>query len=202
MRVARPGYDARLYAWVTLRCCGPNGDSPVINAGDFLEEDVYAEWAISLREQARAAFIAVARGLAEGAAAIGDHDMTVRCYLRILEHDPYDEDTHLGLVSISESHGRHGEARRYYHSYVARMTEIEVQAAPFPGGSAGSNLRSHSGEFRSTVHAVSSSAAKRTGPSKASSPLRLATSISTDRETARDSHPPAVERMGTATLRS
>ncbi|HXL44759.1 MAG TPA: hypothetical protein VN960_11970, partial [Gaiellaceae bacterium] len=32
--------------------------------GDFLEEDLYADWAVSLREEVRAAYIAVAGALA------------------------------------------------------------------------------------------------------------------------------------------
>jgi DNA-binding SARP family transcriptional activator len=101
-------------------------------AGDFLEEDRYEEWAEPLREEARAAYVSVARALAEIAAGAGDHDAAVRYYLRILEKDAFDERAHLGLVATLDREGRHGEARRQYRTCTARMVELEVPAAPFP----------------------------------------------------------------------
>ena len=67
--------------------------------GDFLEEDPYEDWAVSLREEAQATYISIARSLAEAAAVDGDADGATRYYLRILERDPYDEGAHLGLVA-------------------------------------------------------------------------------------------------------
>lgn len=101
-------------------------------AGEFLEEDLYAEWAAPLREQARAAYLGVAARLAEQAEVSGDVDAATRYLLRILEHDPYDEQAHLRLVSTFASTGRHGDARRYYRHYCTRMEELDVEAAPFP----------------------------------------------------------------------
>jgi ATP/maltotriose-dependent transcriptional regulator MalT/DNA-binding SARP family transcriptional activator len=105
-------------------------------AGDFLEEDPYEDWAVALREEARATYIAVVRTLANAAFADGDFDGAVRYHLRLLERDPFDEDAHLGLVSTLEGAGRHGEARRCYRTYVARMGELGVESAPFPGAPA------------------------------------------------------------------
>jgi ATP/maltotriose-dependent transcriptional regulator MalT/DNA-binding SARP family transcriptional activator len=105
-------------------------------SGDFLEEDAYEDWAIVLREEARAAYTEVVRGLAEDAASRGDTDAAGRYYLRVLERDPYDEPAHLGLVSALESAGRHGEARRCFRTYCARMDTIGVESAPFPGAAA------------------------------------------------------------------
>jgi DNA-binding SARP family transcriptional activator len=100
--------------------------------GDFLEEDPYEDWAVALREEAQATYIAIARGLAESAAANGDADGATRFFLRILERDPFDEGAHLGLVQALASAGRHGEARRRYGFYASKMEEIAVEAAPFP----------------------------------------------------------------------
>ena len=101
-------------------------------AGDFLEEDPYEDWAATLREEVRAAYIAVTRLLADGAAADGDADIAIRYYLRILERDAYDEAAHIGLVRALLAAGRHGEARRRYGLYADRMEEMAVEAAPFP----------------------------------------------------------------------
>ena len=101
-------------------------------AGDFLEEDLYEDWSVPLREEARAAYIAVASALARAAVAARDHEAGIPHFLRLLERDPYDEGANLELVSALTSCGRHGEARHHYRAYVSRMTEIEVEAAPFP----------------------------------------------------------------------
>jgi ATP/maltotriose-dependent transcriptional regulator MalT/DNA-binding SARP family transcriptional activator len=103
-------------------------------AGDYLEDDPYDDWAVPLREEAREAYVAVARALARLAAQAGEHDRAVRYHLRVLEHDVYDEEAHLGLARVLSEAGRHGEARRRYRLYTGRMAEIGVEAAPFPGG--------------------------------------------------------------------
>jgi DNA-binding SARP family transcriptional activator len=105
-------------------------------AGEFLEEDHYEDWAVPLREEARAAYLAVTRTLARIAAGAGDHDAAVRYHLRLLERDPYDEEAHIGLVVALARAGRHGEARRRYRLYTERMSEIGVEAAPFPANNA------------------------------------------------------------------
>jgi ATP/maltotriose-dependent transcriptional regulator MalT len=105
-------------------------------AGDFLEEDPYEDWAVGLREEAQAAYIAVTRLLADGAAAAGDADGATRYYLRILERDAYDEAAHIGLVRALLAAGRHGEARRRYGIYADRMEDMAVEAAPFPSAPA------------------------------------------------------------------
>ena len=100
--------------------------------GDAFPEDPYEDWAVSLRERARATYTAVARTLADDAAAAGDTATAVRCYLRVLEHDAFDEGAHLGLVTTQLAAGQQGEARRSYRAYCTRMDELGVEAAPFP----------------------------------------------------------------------
>jgi ATP/maltotriose-dependent transcriptional regulator MalT/DNA-binding SARP family transcriptional activator len=100
--------------------------------GDAFPEDPYEDWAVSLRERARAAYTSVARTFADDAAAAGDTAAAVRCYLRVLEHDAFDERAHVGLVAAQLAAGQQGEARRSYRTYCARMDELGVEAAPFP----------------------------------------------------------------------
>jgi len=101
--------------------------------GEFLEEYVYDDWAVGLREEARTAFVEIATVLAEADSRAGDHDGAARHYLRILERDPYDERTHLNLVRAMIAAGRHGAARRLYGGYVSRMGELDVEPEPYPG---------------------------------------------------------------------
>jgi DNA-binding SARP family transcriptional activator len=103
-------------------------------AGDFLEEDVYEDWAVPLREEARAAYVRVAKDLAASAREQGDPDLAERYLLRTLEKDPYDEAAHLELVGALAEARRHGAARRAYRVYASRMREIGVDPAPFPRG--------------------------------------------------------------------
>ncbi|HWH24475.1 MAG TPA: BTAD domain-containing putative transcriptional regulator [Candidatus Limnocylindria bacterium] len=100
--------------------------------GELFEEDPYADWAVGLREEARGAYVSTARLLAHGAAQGGDHDAATRLYLRILERDAYDEGAYLGLIGTLIAAGRHGEARRWYRTYGARMDDIGVEAAAYP----------------------------------------------------------------------
>jgi ATP/maltotriose-dependent transcriptional regulator MalT/DNA-binding SARP family transcriptional activator len=99
-------------------------------SGDFLEEDVYADWAAGMREEARALYVRVARVLAERGK--GDPDAAAGYLLRILQRDQYDERAHLGLVAAFQASGAHGEARRAYRTYIQRMGELEVEPAPYP----------------------------------------------------------------------
>jgi ATP/maltotriose-dependent transcriptional regulator MalT/DNA-binding SARP family transcriptional activator len=101
-------------------------------AGDLLEEDLYEDWAVAAREQARDLYVRVARCLAADAHAAGDHDGAVRFLLRVLERDAYDEEAHLALVLALVDAGRHGEARRAFRVYRGRMDEVGVEPASFP----------------------------------------------------------------------
>jgi len=101
-------------------------------AGDFLEEDLYEDWAAILREEARTTYVSVAMALADLALAAGDHDSAVRYLLRVLARDSYDERAHLLLVTALTVAGRHGEARRMYRAYCGRMAEIDVEPAALP----------------------------------------------------------------------
>jgi DNA-binding SARP family transcriptional activator len=107
-------------------------DAVAMYVGDFLEEDAYEDWAQELREEARATYIGVVRRLAEVSVGAGHHDAAVGFYLRIVAKDAWDEEAHLGIVSSLEAAGRHGEARRRYRAYAARMAELDLPAAPFP----------------------------------------------------------------------
>jgi DNA-binding SARP family transcriptional activator len=115
--------------------------------GDFLDDDPYEDWAVSLREEARVVYLAVARILARSAAAAGEHDLAVRYHLRVLERDAYDEEAHLGLVATLAAAGRHGEARRRYRIYGQKMDELGVEPTPFPSQSR-PPLATDSGTFR------------------------------------------------------
>jgi DNA-binding SARP family transcriptional activator/ATP/maltotriose-dependent transcriptional regulator MalT len=105
-------------------------------AGEFCEDEPYAEWPVGTREEARAAYAQVISRLAAEASRQGLEDEAVRLWLRLLERDPYDERAHLALISALTGAGRHGDARRRYLTYVDRVRELGIEPAPFPAAGA------------------------------------------------------------------
>jgi DNA-binding SARP family transcriptional activator len=104
--------------------------------GDFLEEHPYDDWAVGLREEARASYLAIVGALADHARDAGDVEREIRLRLRLLERDPYDEAASLALVRAHLRRGARGEARAAYRRYTQRMEEIEVESVPFPSEAA------------------------------------------------------------------
>ncbi len=107
-----------------------------IYVGDLLEEDLYADWSVALREECRVTYMQLAGILADTYRSDGEHDAAGRLCLRMLERDSYHEAAHLGLVRSMTALGRHGAARRLYGQYVGRMQELDVEAAAFPSARA------------------------------------------------------------------
>ena len=97
-----------------------------IYAGDFLEEDLYEEWAVEAREEARSRLVTVLRLLARLAADQGDDESAGQYLGQLLEREPYDEDAWLALIAGQLRLRRHGEARRRYAAYARRMGELDV----------------------------------------------------------------------------
>jgi ATP/maltotriose-dependent transcriptional regulator MalT/DNA-binding SARP family transcriptional activator len=102
------------------------------HTGDFLEDDPYQQWAIELDEEVRATHLALLRALARRMRDIGDTEAVVHYTLRLLQQDHYDEQAHLSLIAALLEARRVGQAHRYYHNYVRRMTEIGISPRPLP----------------------------------------------------------------------
>ncbi len=102
--------------------------------GQFLEEDLYQDWSVGMREQCRLRYVDLSRHLARLYHAEGDVDRAISQWLRIIERDPYDEEAHLAVVRLLTERRRHGEARRAYRRYAAQMAELGIEAATFPSG--------------------------------------------------------------------
>lgn len=97
-----------------------------VYAGDFLEEDLYEEWAVGAREEARSRLLTVLRLLARLAAHRADDDSASQYLGLLLERDPYDEDAWLARIAGQQRLRRYGEARRQYAIYARRMDELGV----------------------------------------------------------------------------
>ncbi|HWM20227.1 MAG TPA: BTAD domain-containing putative transcriptional regulator [Ilumatobacteraceae bacterium] len=130
---------------------GMLASAEALYTGDVLEDDPYVDWHVALREEARAAYLAVAAALADRRVAGDDPDAAIRLLLRLLEREPYDETSHVRLVALLSRSGRHGEARRRFQHYVDRMRELELEPRSFAatiGDSAVDRRRERPGERR------------------------------------------------------
>ena len=86
---------------------------------------------MGLREEARAGYRAVAGALAE-LARRPESTRTIRYRLRIVERDPVRRGVTPWAGPRLRGRRRHGEARRAFRTYAARMEQIGVEPAPLP----------------------------------------------------------------------
>ena len=100
--------------------------------GEFCADDPYADWAAGLRALAKHTFVDTCFELARLAGDAHEFSEAIRYWLRTLDVDPYDEDAHIGLINSLRAQRRHGEARRAYRLYSAKMLELDLEPAPFP----------------------------------------------------------------------
>ena len=91
---------------------------------DVFEDEPYPDWSSALREEARAAYLAALRMLAEAHRSLGDPGAAVAHLLRLLTIDPYDESAHRALIDTLTAAGQHGEARRAQARYREAMRAI------------------------------------------------------------------------------
>ena len=117
-----------------------------IYAGDFLEEDLYEDWAVEAREEARSRLLMILRLLARLAAERGDDESASQYLGQLLEREPYDEDAWLALIAGQLRLRRHGEARRRYAAYARRMGELDVVPVAAGGRRELATLRPPSGQ--------------------------------------------------------
>ncbi len=83
-------------------------------------------------DEERERYVELLRGLAMLSERLGDVDAALAWHLRLLEDDPYDEVSHLGVVTTLATAGRHAEARRRYRLYTDRMRKSHREPAPYP----------------------------------------------------------------------
>ncbi|MEV0646134.1 winged helix-turn-helix domain-containing protein [Phytomonospora sp. NPDC050363] len=110
-------------AGYALRQAAPTALSTVERAylGDFLEDEPYEDWSVSLREEARTVYIQVLRSLSELAESDAE---AVRYLHRLLDKDPYDMRAHRDLVDRLTRTGALGEARRARERHEAALRAL------------------------------------------------------------------------------
>ncbi len=92
--------------------------------GDAFEEEPYADWAWSIREETRIAYAEALHVLASIHRDEGDQASALAIARQLLSFDPYNETAHQSCVELLTAAGRHGEARRAVANYASRMREL------------------------------------------------------------------------------
>ena len=97
--------------------------------GDFLEEDLYEEWAGQQREQLRADYLELVDWLSAQLARQGDHAAAIALCRKILEKDNCHEIAHRRLMFCYQAMGQTSMAARQYQICV-RALETELDSSP------------------------------------------------------------------------
>lgn len=118
--LARVGVDVERMLGAAGR--GQWAEVEALYRGDFLPEDVYDEWSVSLRDTVRRTYVRACHELRADA----DAERVVVLTGRILELDPYDDGAHAAQVTALEQLGRHGEAERSRAEWQARLDDLDV----------------------------------------------------------------------------
>lgn len=99
--------------------------------GDYLEEEVYSDWAASLRDDLRERFVRLVRRLAGLLFEDGDAAGAVAYCRRALELDPAREELHRDLMRMLWRMGRRDDALRQYR-LCRQALRAELGARPLP----------------------------------------------------------------------
>lgn len=82
--------------------------------GDFLADEIYADWCAQEREDLRERFLTLLRHTATLMLARGDLEGAIACHRRVLRADESLEDSHRELMRLLWEAGRPDDARRQY----------------------------------------------------------------------------------------
>ncbi|MGH9835709.1 MAG: AfsR/SARP family transcriptional regulator [Blastocatellia bacterium] len=95
--------------------------------GDFLEEDLYEDWAVLQRERIRAEYLDLADRLSAHYAQQGDYAAAISLCRKILEKDKCHEKAHRRLMHCYQAMGQTSMAVRQYQLCVKTLeTELDV----------------------------------------------------------------------------
>lgn len=106
-------------------------DADIVAAypGEFLPEDVYEDWTVGTRAEARGRFVLATRREARRALDAGHLDAAVDLAHRLLAADGYDEAAHHLRIGALRRAGAEREAERAHAEYVTAMEELGLPAS-------------------------------------------------------------------------
>lgn len=99
---------------------------------DFCSEDLYEDWAVTVRERFRELYFGAAMQAAQLAVEVeGDFGEAVRVCREALAREAYREELHQAVIGYLIQAGRYGEAARQYRT-CQRLLEEEFGLSPSP----------------------------------------------------------------------
>ncbi|GAC1360601.1 MAG: hypothetical protein NVSMB38_44500 [Ktedonobacteraceae bacterium] len=99
--------------------------------GDFLVEDMYADWSLTQREQLSQIYQKMCSTLAEHYLSSGNYEHVVKWTSTILKENRCDEAAHRQLIRAYLAQGRRGEALRQFQRCMQTLN-TELGIAPMP----------------------------------------------------------------------
>ena len=102
-----------------------------LRTGQFLVEDIYADWSFIQREQLSQVYIAMCHALANYYLEIKRYDDAATCAQAIIKENRCNEEAYRQLMRISAAQGRRDEALRQYQ-ICERVLAEELAVQPMP----------------------------------------------------------------------
>jgi DNA-binding SARP family transcriptional activator len=99
--------------------------------GDFLADELYAEWALGERDRLRDLASQALRGLSEAKVIGGDLEAATEHLLRLAELEPLDIDVQRDLIAMLMRRNRHAEAHRRHELVRRRYRKAFGAELPF-----------------------------------------------------------------------
>lgn len=99
--------------------------------GDFLVEDIYADWSFARREQLSQIYQRMCSTLADYYLHIGEYERVVKWTSKILAENGCDEVAHRQLIEAYLAQGRRGEALRQFQR-CEQILHSELGVTPMP----------------------------------------------------------------------
>jgi DNA-binding SARP family transcriptional activator len=122
--------EAQLSAGAFAAACGAARQAlSLLDAGDLLEDDPYAQWAEAPRRRADALRRKARRCLWTGSLALGDPRSAVEVAAAAADDDPFDEEAHRALMRANHRRGDRGAALLVFKR-LERSLQEELGAAP------------------------------------------------------------------------
>ena len=99
--------------------------------GDFLLEEVYAPWADMKREDLKGKYVEVLNHMAKLYEKKGASTKAIAWYKKIIQADPFSEESYQNLMALYSNRGRLNEAVRTYEA-CKKVFEISFKTKPDP----------------------------------------------------------------------
>lgn len=93
--------------------------------GDFCGEAI-DDWTSNIRSYYREATLKICKKIAVYLYEAREYNKSVRCYTRALQFDPYDENTHIGIMRCYSATGDRKGIRKQFEMLSSSLKELGI----------------------------------------------------------------------------